>query len=949
MKQTVFYQLVSGVSSKLKIMEDCGTPITTEIINEKIDDLAAEYKSLSNFEMTDDDVERLKFYIGNMFNVKVGEEAIILHNPDLPRWFDSKKSEILWPHWEAYVSMLGSQGRSNVIIKANEEVIDDVLDYSGDPTTPGKWSRKGLVMGNVQSGKTQNYIGLINKAVDCGYKTIILLGGHLNDLRKQTQERVDEGVLGRMSKHLADVTDTVPSPIGVGVFRENSINTGTTTIGDFNKNFADRLGFKLTGEDPVIFTIKKHTGVMEKLYGWIKDYHYLSPERDKRLEGPLLLIDDEADYASINTKHHKEEVTRTNEYIRNLLSLFNRNTYVGYTATPFANIFIDPDESDYSDKADLFPSDFMIKVPIPDNYLGQDYYFGQRIGEELEDILLEDDISPAVPILDHECLFEKKKTDDIKYIPESLKEAVRAFMLVIAIRSLRGDRYVHNTMLVNISHLKVHQNKLEVLIDEYHQEIHAALESFSGLGVKATKKNRLLSKFENTFEKLFSVNESYADILERLSEASGKVKVWAINQSGKKEDKDLNYSAHKEHGLCVIVIGGHKLSRGLTLEGLSISYFARNSKAYDTLMQMCRWFGYRPNYGDLCRVFLPQESIDWYTYISSVISELYKELELMSRREQRPSEFGLKVREHPGAMIITARNKMGAAESEVRSQDLWGQVQRRFRFRTDVNINQKNLDFTKKFIEDLENNSLKENIINDDKSGSLIITNVDYSKIINYIEEIELPEDDLGNNVLINHLEKMSDLGLALPRIVLFNQANRRKTRWELDLNEDDRNFINNEYRFSEETNLILPKRLMEVSSGIYKVNSVRLGNPDDEKLFLSDSERITIEESMDKKPVSFDYLCSDSRDYPGLIIYHFAVAIRKNMDTEGIKKIQLGHGHLPTLGYSVSIPRSENLKGKTSSEIAEIVKKTKHSYQVNKIHSRLQQICAYEDYEDDE
>lgn len=954
MKESIFDKLISGIASKLRIMEELGTPITNKVIAQKIEELVIEYKRLPNFEMTEDDIARLSFYIGSMFNVKVGEAAISLHNPDLPRWFDSKKTEIQWPHWAAYKEMLLSQGRSLIIVDANEQVIDEILDYSGDPSTPGSWSRKGLVMGNVQSGKTQNYVGLINKAIDCGYKTIILLGGHLNDLRKQTQERVDEGVLGRRSKHLVDVQTAIPAPIGVGIFRENSINTGTTTVGDFNKEFADKLGFKLTGEDPVIFTVKKHTGVMKGLSKWIKDYHYLDPKNNKKLVGPLLLIDDEADYASINTKHHINEVTKTNDFIREILSLFYRNTYVGYTATPFANIFIDPDQAAYTDKADLFPSDFMIKIPVPDNYLGQDYFFGQSSAQDLENEPLGiSKFSPTVPIDDYGAIYELKKTHEIAAIPESLKKAIRAFILVIAIRSLRNDKFAHNTMLVNISHLKIHQDKLEYFISEYHKEINDALDSYTGLGLNKSRSVNVLSKIEETFNSIFSISESYDQVFKKLKEASGKVKVWAINQSSKKsEGRELNYSIHKDYGLSVIVIGGHKLSRGLTLEGLSISYFVRNSKAYDTLMQMCRWFGYRPNYDDLCRVFLPQESIDWYAFISSAIRELYQELELMSRREQRPSEFGLKVREHPGAMIITAKNKMGAAESEVRSQDLWGQVQRRFRFRKSDKVNQLNLDFTKKYIDRLmEERFGTDNLSIDPDSGALLISDVDYPDIIEYIENVDLPEDDLGNTALINHLKKMMEAGLGLPRVVLFNQAStgRPKPKWVQDLSLPERTFLKDKYHFSDQVTLTLPLRRMEEKSGEYKVKSIHLGNPDDEKLFLSKEEREIVKKQVEREPLSFDYLCSDARDYPGLIIYLFGVAVGYEKDASGNELVKLGHGLMPTVGYTASLPRPENLKGKTSEEIKAIIRQTKHSYQVNKIHSKLQSTSAYEEYDDDD
>jgi hypothetical protein len=947
MNESMFDMLVSQISSKFSILKNSGMPITDKLIDEIVDGIYDEYKEIPNFEITEVDAGRLKMRIGILFNVSVGEPAVTLYNPQVERWFHNKKSKIDWSHWTNYRSMLRSQGRSEEIINANEEVINDILDYSGDPTTPGSWSRKGLVMGNVQSGKTQNYIGLINKAIDSGYKTIILLGGHLNDLRKQTQERVDEGVLGRKSKHIIDAKNEKPARIGVGLWRENAIHTGTTTIRDFNKPFAEQLGFKLTGEDPVIFTIKKHTGVMDKLYSWIKEFHYLDPDSGLKLQGPLLLIDDEADYASINTKHHKEEVTRTNNYIRDILSLFERNTYVGYTATPFANIFIDPDENSYSDKADLFPSDFMIKMPVPSNYMGQDYYFGQADGGD--DASKSSKHSPIVAITDHIPIHELKSTDTITAIPESLKEAVRTFILVIAIRSLRGEDCAHNTMLVNISHLKIHQNKLEFLIGEYYKEIDAALDSFSGLGPEKARRNMVINKLEVTFVEQFSIDEDYKSVFEKLKDASSKIHVWAINQSNRKGDgKELDYSLYKENGLSAIIIGGHKLSRGLTLEGLSVSYFARNSKAYDTLMQMCRWFGYRPRYDDLCRVFLPQDSTDWYSFISTVIRELYQELERMSRRGLPPSEFGLKVREHPGAMIITAKNKIGSSLSEVRSQDLWGQVQRRFRFQSDVDINSRNLEFTKKFVQKLIDGGGIKNFRIDEKSKAIVLSEVSYSDIIDYVEKMDLPEDDLGNSALITHLKKMSGADLGLPRVTLFNQAGHGIPGWEREklLSDDERVFINTEYPFSEQINLKLPKRRMNVSQGVYKISSVHLGNDDDEKLFLSSDGRKSIRNQLkSKKPLSFDYICSDERDYPGLIIYLFAVAV----GPPNGKVEKLGHGQMPTVGYTISFPRSENLKGKTSEEIRAIVKKTKHSYQVNKIYSRHQELSAYEDYDDDE
>jgi hypothetical protein len=950
MNNSFFNKLIAQVSSKLKMMEELGVPISVIYIDEKVNELVNEFRNIPQFECNTNDLKLIKFKLESMFNIKVGEGAIKLPNPDLPLWFHNKKSQIDWSHWEAYRDMLLSQARPIDVINENEKVIDAILDYSGDPKTPGSWARKGLVMGNVQSGKTQNYLGLINKAIDCGYKTVIVLGGHLNDLRKQTQERIDEGVLGKESRHLILENKAIAAPIGVGIFNRNKIHTGTSTMGDFKKSSSDNFGFKLNGSDPVIFTIKKHTGVLEGLYKYIKDEHFLHPESGKRLEGPLLLIDDEADYASINTKHHKEEVTKTNDCIRNLLTLFNKTTYVGYTATPFANIFIDPDTNSYTDEDDLFPKDFMIKIPVPENYMGQDFFFGEVNLRELNESEKQENVySPIITIKDHNPIFELKKTQEVPYLPESLKEAVRAFVLTVALRGFRGENTAHNTMLVNVSHLKDHQNQLELLIEEYRKEIYDAIKSYTSLGLAKSRKNKRLFELECTFEKVFTVKENYEDILDQLEEAVGKINTWAINQSNKKADnRDLDYSKHKENGLSAIVIGGHKLSRGLTLEGLSITYFARNSKAYDTLMQMCRWFGYRPTYKDLCKVYLPEDSLKWYSFIASSIKELYQELDLMARRGERPSDFGLKVREHPGAMIITAKNKIGAGTSEIIKQDLWGQIQRRFKFKESHEINRKNLQYTEQFIHRLLTNNKRDELLSkDNQSEHTIFSNVDYEDVINFIKNIDLPEDDIGNTAVISHLKSMKEKGLSAPKICLFNQKNSIGRKWLKLLDIEDQKLLTTPYPFCGR-DIVLPNRAMNFKDGYYYIPSVQLGNPDDEKVFLEDPT--SINESMEKKPVNFDYLCAEERDFPALIIYLFAVAhvTPFPFDDKNESKVKLAHGHYPTLGFTLSFPRIDKLKGLSRKEIIELNKSTKHEYKVNKIQMTLKEIADYDDYDDE-
>lgn len=934
MNKKLYESLVLSISEKLRTYREYGLEITAPEVQKVVSrEIARHIEDFPQLTVEESDKEALVFDISNIFLIKTDEELIAISDDNVQRWLDSERDSIKWTHWNAYTNMLKKQGRPEDTIISNEEVIDAVLDLSGDPSTPGNWSRRGLVMGNVQSGKTQNYIGLINKAIDCGYKTIILLGGHLNDLRKQTQERVDEGVLGRESKHLINAKKGPTKPIGVGEFQINTINSGTTTMGDFTKDFANKLGFSLEGSDPVIFTIKKHSGMMKRLFEWVRDHHFLDVDNNKLLNGPLLLIDDEADYATINTKHHREEITSTNSGIRNILSLFTKSTYVGYTATPFANIFIDPDDNTYSDKDDLFPTDFMVKIPAPNNYMGQNYYFIDQ--------------TDALIHLEHDNpLYELKSKDEITFIPESLKSAVRAFVIVCSVRAFRGQGKSHNSMLVNVSHLKVHQDKLELLIDEYFNELKAAFGAYSGLGFLQARKNKLLKELEDTFYEVFDIKQNYSNVFSEMTAAFNKIKVWAINQSKGKNEKVLDYSSNKDNGLNVIVIGGHKLSRGLTLEGLSISYFARNSKAYDTLMQMCRWFGYRPRYDDLCKVYMSEESESWYCFIANAIDELYRELHIMKERGLKPKDFGLKVREHPGAMIVTAKNKIGAAISETRLQDLWGQVLRRFRFSVDKLNNERALIYTENFWKKLYNQKSKgkNSIEKDADSGSIILKNVDYDDVIKFIIDMNLPEDEIGNKALIHQLSEMnSDKSFPKFRVALFNQKATRKTKWEDEFDHpQSKDFINKKYAFAGEYLTLLKRELF--SDGRYLSKpSVNLGNSDDEKIFLNDAEKEIVANKFkdkNKKAVSYDYIASKQRDYPTLIIYLFAVAAKDKKS----KSYILPHGLNPTVGFTIAIPRPEHLKDKSQDELKKLIKRTKHSYKLNAVAQRINIVEEYTD-----
>ena len=608
---------VIGIRSLLTATIDVSQPIDPDKIDQVIDICAPSFPKPLN----DEEREYIKFTIHSQFTIDLSHKGTVLGNPLVKRWLDNAKTDIDWTYWNAYRDYLANdQGRAEKVINENEKIINNILDYSGDPRIEGEWARKGLVMGNVQSGKTQNYLGLINKAMDSGYKIIILLGGHMNDLRKQTQERVDEGVIGRRSAHIIQANSAEPGRIGVGKHRPQDVATVTSTVGDFNKNTANNLGITFDNLSvPIIFTVKKNTSIMKNLFEWIKTKHMLDPEDGKKLDLPLLLIDDEADFASVNTKAHKDDITATNRYIRQIIGLFNRSTYVAYTATPFANIFIDPETEDEMYGNDLFPSDFMIRVPVPSSYLGQNFYFENQNYEK---------ISPVVIIEDNEAMIPVKHNSLTMVGPlaPSLKDAIRAFIISCSLRDSRGQENADKTMMINITHLNALQMQLTPMIEDYLKELQNSIDNIIGYSSIDALKNSLVNDFLNTFNSKFDVDESFDDVLKNIRKAIHKIKVYGINTQSKQV---LDYSLYPD-GLSAIVIGGHKLSRGLTLEGLSVSYFARNSKAYDTLMQMCRWFGYRPNYEALCKVYLPIESNEWYTFIAEAVNELYEELEIMS-------------------------------------------------------------------------------------------------------------------------------------------------------------------------------------------------------------------------------------------------------------------------------------------------------------------------------
>jgi hypothetical protein len=644
---------------------------------------------------TPDDVdrERLVRHLLAIFETRIGTAHIISSIDQHEEWYDSARAARKWPFWGRYREyLLEDKNWPTAVVNGLDASTDDILRLLENPSREGAWDRRGLVVGHVQSGKTANYVGLLNKAVDAGYGLFIVLAGMHNSLRSQTQVRVEEGFSGiDTSASHKKGSRTVVAPVGVGcrlirkTFAINSI-TSRDDNGDFSKAAAKTTHIQ-PGQDPLIMVIKKNGSVLKNVIEWIRSFaHHTDSEGDKFVAGvPILLIDDEADQATIDTARVKKSAdpddydpTVINGRIREILRLFEKSAYVGFTATPFANILIHDAAETESHGQDLFPRSFIISLPAPSDYVGPARIFGlSDQAEQFDGLPLIRRISDYAVAQDTDDLVgwmpPKHKKDHVprvcgrRDIPLSLHEALRAFVLACAARRARGQRGEHNSMLVHVTRF------IDVQHEVYDQVGAAIEDTRQGLrydgGNPASPARKALSDlwhadFDHTSREISigphaDLSGGCAPLQWREVEAhiAASVEAITIHEINGKSADILEYTNTGGEGKTIIAIGGDKLSRGLTLEGLTVSYFLRASKMYDTLMQMGRWFGYRQGYVDLCRLYTTGELVEWYGHIARASEELREDFARMSREKRTPAEFGHRVRSHP-TLLVTSPIKM---------------------------------------------------------------------------------------------------------------------------------------------------------------------------------------------------------------------------------------------------------------------------------------------------
>lgn len=729
--------------------------------------------------LCDDEVKKRLFTdIEYQFKITHAKGNVIFNNYDDERnWYsnDNVKEPFFWSRYKSLLYSNHSFNRISITLM-DEDTLPNIMNCLGNPKEHFGF-RRGLVIGDVQSGKTATYSGLICKAADAGYKVVILLAGITESLRQQTQERIDESIVGITKKKMGKqvITETV----GVGKDNRGIRATSfTSCVKDFTGDH-DKITMSLDSQKSlVLFVIKKNVSVLRKLHDWLKDQN-LDPIK-RCIDIPMLIIDDEADNASVNTKKDETDPTKTNKLIRQICMLFKDTTYVGFTATPFANVFIDPDSVDSMKTADLFPEHFIYALDAPSNYVGAQkifypegqYYHNLRYITDIEepDYTSEeylDQVDNDIKSLNSGGFYYRHKKEWDGELPASLTDAIYCFYLANAIRDVRGQGSAPRSMLINMSRFINVQRVITEYVERIHEKVFDDIRFNFTDNNKDNRKLPLYQIFEKLWKKYFSrvTDITFDRVVQKqtIINAIEKIKVMVVN--GSKQSNSLDYRTNKS--LRVIAVGGLALSRGLTLEGLLVSYFYRNTSTFDVLMQMGRWFGYRDGYGDIFQIWTSQISAEWYAEIARSSQELKDSIKNMYDQHLTPKDFGIKVRDNCNELQITASNKMRTARGLDLLYSFYGNIYDTPYVSFNIEHNRNNLKETESLIDtlfkggytlrytDLVRKATKD--VNDTSdSSSRFFENIPKETIIAFIERIKCSMAN-GNFNVPNILEFLKD------------------------------------------------------------------------------------------------------------------------------------------------------------------------------------------------
>lgn len=630
-----------------------------------------------------------------------------------------------WLYWQAYRDLLYRKHWTQAAVGALDLATQKILGQLADPRSH-TFDRRGLVLGHIQSGKTANFTGLIAKAADVGYRLVIVLSGIDNALRSQTNKRLKRELIGIEPQ----VGDCVPlPPLGR---RWHEFTGEDIAHGDFATGRANHAA--LQGTQPVLLVVKKNAAVLRRLSDWLA-----SAPDDCKWSLPLLMIDDEADQASIDTRgtahgyglddpeDTPEPPSVINSLIREILLHFRRRAYVAYTATPFANVLIPHDMRDLTLGDDLYPRDFIISLPKPQHYFGTEELFGQMDGESGES-------EGGLDVIRAADSSESLRLDD-GAIPKRLAEAIDAFLLAGAAQVHRAGNNVPATMLVHTSQRVIDHGRLFKALGDYINVLRAEWRHDPNFQLRPRLERLWNDDFRRTTRTINTAADApFESIAPKIGDVLTAVRILELNSS---TSDALDYESNP--GLKAIAVGGNKLSRGLTLEGLLTSYFVRKSAMYDTLLQMGRWFGFRSRFKDLIRLYTTPELTSYYSSLAFVEHRIREDIKIYEERGLTPLDVGVRIWQHP-ELYVTAANKRRFAGTTTASTTYSCDVAQTFRFPLDRHdamrhIGDHNLAVTRDLV------SQGREQFRPDHSGHATWTSAPASVVLRFLEDFHLDPD----------------------------------------------------------------------------------------------------------------------------------------------------------------------------------------------------------------
>ncbi|MFD7886004.1 Z1 domain-containing protein [Streptomyces bauhiniae] len=583
--------------------------------------------------------------------------AVVLGNRDT--WYTGpQERDKCWP---AIVDLLRKDGwPEEPAIRSLDESSTRVVSLLNHPKE-NSFSTRGLVVGYVQSGKTTNFTSVMAKAADRGYKLFIVLAGIHNGLRRQTQ--------ARLAQQLVEPNPSLWSQL-------------TMVEKDFTPQANPASYFGKSNKTHVLCVVKKNATVLRKLARWLEE------ASDYLQDCPALIIDDEADQATVATKS-------INPLILDIMSNLPRSAYVGYTASPFANLLIDPSAKD------LYPRDFVVNLPKPTGHFGTEVLFGRYAldGEDPEQVDDGYDMIRSVPLDDVARVRPESRAEIEGFEPEitdTLRRSIEYFWLVTAARRVRRRGNPHSTMLIHTS-----------VNTAVHNSFKRPLERLLGRTAESLDDMALRSRLRELWDEETArvpaeeLGEKKVEFDELEPELPGVLRNCRIIMDNSSSEDRLDY----ENGPVVaIAVGGNTLSRGLTLEGLSVSYFVRAVSAYDTLLQMGRWFGFRNGYADLPRIWMTDELAEWFRHLATVETEMRRDIDTYMTEAENPLTFAVRLRTHP-ALRVTAAAKMRDAVTAASSYG--GKRVQTHYFRTDAEWLRRNIKAARDLVAAATHNAVR--------------------------------------------------------------------------------------------------------------------------------------------------------------------------------------------------------------------------------------------------